>query len=109
MDFIFKVIMVVVAVAMVAGMMTFVFTSLSKTKPEEDVFQLYSGDNESAAIRIRSLCKECLSSSIDRDCFMLDLDIKQDLYISDYALSLTAGKHTLKISNEGGRCNVKES
>jgi len=107
MDFIFKIGMVIVALALVAGIMAFVFTSLEKTR-EENIFHEYNGDNETIFLKIKTLCGECLSKNTDRDCYLVDIDVKQDLNIEEYMLNLPAGKHTIKISDIGGECLVKK-
>ena len=109
----FKYGVVIVGVVIVTLLMVFAYSSLSKTLvvPDEKE-QEFSGTALDSKIYIEKLCEKCESSNLNRECFILDLNIEDEgIGMDEFEevkidRDIDQGKNIIKVSYDDG-CVVR--
>jgi hypothetical protein len=111
----FKYGVIMVGVVVIVLLMSFAYTSLSRTiVSAEEREQNLKGDLFQLKDRIQELCDNCLKVDVNRECFVLYFEVPeageicQDKFGADVSLpECIGGKGVLKIDSQDKACIVK--
>ncbi len=113
-DFFMRFGMIVVGIVVILVIMIFAFSALNNSSLiPEDYSQKVKGDSYKVEQRISRLCSICTSENVQKDCFLLEVDlehgeVRNNLKETRLHQNLTPGQYTLKLSSNRSICEVRE-